>query len=188
MEYETNQPQASVWQRLKDSPRTVSALIIILVIAAAMYAFSGPDQQPEAGPAEGEEARMEETAAMRDEAVEAPAELTQDTLKSQSEALPEAEVSLESYTEAAQAGDGTTHLARRAATRYLADKPLSYAVTNEHRIYIEDYVQKKIGAARLEVGDERSIPFALIEEAVEAAGELSPAQLKNLSKYTSALK
>lgn len=182
MEYETNQPQASVWQRLKDSPRTVSALIIILVIAAAMYAFSGPDQQPEAGPAE-----EEETAEMGDEAVKTPAELTQETLKSQSEALPEVTVSLESYTEAAQAGDGTTHLARRAATRYLADKSLSYAVTNEHRIYIEDYVQKKIGAARLEVGDERSIPFALIEEAVNAAGQLTPRQFNNLSQYTYAL-
>ena len=37
-----------ILKRLKESPRTVSALIIILIVAAAIYAFSGDGDQSQA--------------------------------------------------------------------------------------------------------------------------------------------
>lgn len=194
MEYETNQSQSSLWQRLKDSPRTVSALIIILVIAAAIYAFSGPDQQPEAELAGGQDTEQEQptpaptmSVPPDEENIMTPSPVPRETLEAASESLPEAEQTGEGYVEKAEAGDGATHLARRAATRYLAERSASYNVTNEHRIYIEDYIQKKLGSPRLEIGESHTITFAMIEEAVNAAGQLTPGQLNNLSQYTYAL-
>lgn len=183
MEYETNQ-SSSLWQRLKDSPRTASALIIILVIAAAIYAFSGPTAPPQ-----GEQQTPAPTMSLpaSEENIMTPAPVARGTLEAAREGLPAAEETGEGYVEKAEPGDGATHLARAAATRYLAGRSVSYNVTNEHRIYIEDYIQKKLGSPRLEVGEAHTISFALLEEAVEAAGQLTPQELNNLSQYTYAL-
>lgn len=192
MEYETKQ-DSSWFSKLRESPRTVSALIIILVVAAAIYAFSGNNTEDIAEVTTPE--TPETTEAMEEpqgevaseETVMTPAPVTQETLRETAQAMPAATQTGEGYTEKAEAGDGLTHLARRAATRWLAEHTAGYTVTNEHRIYIEDYIQKKLGSGRLEIGQEQPISFGLIEEAVKAAGELKPQQLNNLSKYTAAL-
>ena len=102
--------------------------------------------------------------------------------------LPEARTTDSAYIEVAQKGDGLTHLARRAATRYLADHEAGYQVTNEHRIYIEDYVRKHMEKGHVALGAEKTISFDLVKQAVEAAGKLTPKQLNNLTQYTGALK
>lgn len=195
MEYEENGEQPGFWERLKESPRTVSALIIILIIAAGIYAFSGDEA---AVTQEGEEMMSEEEVAEEaDEETEelvaatptatlAPVDqqsLTEEVL----EELPQAEVTGEGYMETAQTGDGMTHLARRAAARWLSENQTDYQITNEHRIFIEDYVQKKMGSPRLGRDEQKTISFGLIEEAVTAAGQLNDRQLRNLSQYTHAL-
>jgi hypothetical protein len=120
--------------------------------------------------APGEEAAMEEVEEMAESAE-----------------IPEAERTSEGYVEVAQAGDGVTHLARRATTRWLTENQASYAVAAEHRIYIEDYIQNKIGTHGMEIGDTETVTFEMIEEAVAAAGELNEAQLQNLGQYTHVL-
>jgi hypothetical protein len=87
----------------------------------------------------------------------------------------------------AQPGEGYTHLARRAATQWLSENQTDFAVTDEHRIYIEDYIQNQLGTEGLEIGHSHTITYDMIREAVEAAQGLNEAQLKNLSQYTSAL-
>ncbi len=187
MEYESEK-QPGAWERLKESPRTVSALIIILVVAAAIYAFSGNDS---AGPAEESptpETQTEEASAPAGaeevSTAATPEPVAREVLTEQSEALPQVTTTAEGYVEAAEAGDGMTHLARRAATRWLTQNNPGYSVTNEHRIFIEDYIQKKMESPRLEVGENQTVSFGLIEEAVAAAGELTPRQLNNLTQYT----
>jgi hypothetical protein len=101
--------------------------------------------------------------------------------------LPQAQRTPEGFMEVAQAGDGYTHLARRAATRWLSENQAGYAVTDEHRIYIEDYIQNHLGTSGLEIGDSHTVTFELIREAVAEAGQLNETQLRNLSQYTSAL-
>jgi len=77
-----------------------------------------------------------------------------------------------------------THLARKAAGRHLeANKP-DFTVTNEHRVYIEDYIKDRIERMPVRVGDTRTISKELIREAVGASQKLSDAQLKNLQKYS----
>ena len=92
------------------------------------------------------------------------------------------------YVEVAQKGDGITHLARRATARYLSENTVDFTVTNEHRIYIEDYIKDHMQRTPTGIGAEKEISFDLIKDAVESAKTLNERQLKNLSKYTYALK
>lgn len=182
--------------RLRESPRTVSVLIIILIVAAAIYAFSdNQDQTPVADVEEvTEEAMIDEAdeggtgeemaGAIAEDTTQPPREVSPEVLAEQNRALPAGERTNEGYVETAQSGDGITHLARRAATRYIAEQETSYAVTNEHRIYIEDYIKDNLGKRGLALEEQVTIPLELMQEATTAAGELTPQQLHNLSQYT----
>ncbi len=89
------------------------------------------------------------------------------------------------YTQEAQRGEGLTHLARRALTDYMQEEEIH--LTSEERVYIEDYVQKRLPTQRadrwLDLGEEVEISRNLIEEAVSQAEMLTPAQINNLSQY-----
>jgi hypothetical protein len=197
--------------RIKESPRTVSALIIILIVAAAIYAFSGEPTQPGQELANTDQAAITDERGATDESgndgqetmvgdetdgnetttITPPATsvepIEKNQLQDMSRDLPVAERAGAAYVEKALAGDGITHLARRSTTRWLAENNAGYQITNEHRIYIEDYIQNKIGSDGLSIGEARTISFELISEVVKAAGELNDQQLRNLSHYTTAL-
>lgn len=200
---EFNQQDQSLIDRVKESPRTVSALIIILIVAAAVYAFSGKEQatsedvnteEPaQTTEAEGEEQAdtesTEEATAPTAEVSNAPVTttVTQEQLETKAKDMPAAAKTDNGYTETVQRGDGTTHLARRAATRWLSENQAGYTVTNEHRVYIEDYIRRRLeGGAK--IGEERTVAFDLIAEAVAKAGQLNERQLQNLTRYSGALK
>ncbi len=189
--------EGSFIDRIKESPRTVSALIIILIVAAAIYAFSGDNTTTPEGQTDQAAVTSTEPAADTDEtpAVEEDSEtnvtattpstpVTQDQIKAEAEKLAEPRQTDTAYVEVAQAGEGITHLSRRAATRYLAENQAGYEITNEHRIFIEDYIQNRIGTQGLSLGQEQPISFELIKEAVAAAQQLNSNQLQNLSQYT----
>ena len=187
----------SFMDRIKESPRTVSALIIILIVAAAIYAFSGEEPEgvevAEDGATEvaaevAGDAMIDETGAVAGESTsDEPKMVSKEELMEKTMELPEPTRTADGFQEVAQPGDGITHLARRASTRWLSENQAGYAVTNEHRIYIEDYIQNRIGSEGLALGETRTVGFGLIAEAVAAAGQLNDQQLRNLSQYTSAL-
>ncbi len=92
----------------------------------------------------------------------------------------------EDYRETARDGDGLTHLARRALTSHIEEEGLD--LSKEERIYIEDYIQKRLspektGLRFLEIGEEVEISRELIEDGVAKAQTLTPAQIDNLSQY-----
>ena len=199
----------SLVDRIKESPRTVSALIIILIVAAAIYAFSGEPQDgldladntaatdvttdeesdedavvAEEIDAEGE---MVTTDTPATTTAATPQPVSEEKLMEETKSLPEPTRTNEGYQEVAQAGDSVTKLARRAATRWLSENQAGYAVTNEHRIYIEDYIQNQLGSEGLALGEARTVSFDLIAQAVAAAGQLNDSQLRNLTQYTGVL-
>ena len=182
--------------RIKESPRTVSALIIILIVAAAIYAFSG--EEPEATElAEGniaeitteidDDAMVDEDGVIAGDTTAEPTAVSTADLMEETKELPEPTRTAEGFQEVAQPADGITHLARRSATRWLGENQAGFAVTNEHRIYIEDYIQNSMGSEGLALGETRTVTLDLIAEAVTAAGQLNDQQLRNLTQYTSAL-
>lgn len=196
-----NDENPNMIDRIKESPRTVSALIIILIVAAAIYAFSG-DQQNGVAPAadespaaaeqveegESDAATDAETATITPAPIQSPATpVTREQLAESARQLPEARRTESTYVEVAQAGDGITHLARRATTRWLSENQAGFDVTNEHRIYIEDYIQNRLGTQGMSLGQEMEVSFDLVKEAVAASQPLNEQQLRNLSRYTSAL-
>ena len=87
------------------------------------------------------------------------------------------------YEEVAEPGEGITHLARKALKEYLQEKGEGLNLTPEHKIYIEDYLQKKTGDYWLEVGQKLTFSEELIKEAIEKAQTLTEEQLQNLSQY-----
>jgi hypothetical protein len=186
--------EGSLIDRVKESPRTVSALIIILIVAAAIYAFSGEEDNQEAAMVDDEGIPVTEEGTAAETMQEREGQVAGDgmeegegTAMSEEVELPQARRTGEGYVEVAQAGDGYTHLARRAATKWLSENQADYAVTDEHRIYIEDYIQNQLGSSGLALGESQTITFDLIQEAVVAAGGLNDAQLQNLSQYTHVL-
>ena len=92
------------------------------------------------------------------------------------------------YTITANYGEGITHLARHALEKYLKDTNSGSELTKEHKIYIEDYLQNRIGSQKLEIGDQETFSENLIQEAISNANKLSPKSLENLSKYTKNIK
>jgi len=88
------------------------------------------------------------------------------------------------YLETAQTGEGITHLARRALKKYLQENPQDFEVTAEHKIYIEDYLAKKMGDRWLNLGEKVEFSEPLLKEAIEKAKDLTPAQLQNLTQFS----
>ena len=86
------------------------------------------------------------------------------------------------YEEVAEPGEGITHLARKALKEYLKEKR-GPNLTPEHKIFIEDYLQKKTGDYWLKVGQKLTFSEELIKEAIEKAQTLTQDQLQNLSQY-----
>jgi hypothetical protein len=181
--------EGGLMERIQESPRTVSALIIILIVAAAIYAFSGrqdPNATPDSTP-QVTEAGDEVTDETEDSEDATPTSTPADgaaTTKQPQKELPQARKTDSGYEEVAQPGDGVTHLARRATSRWLQENQAGYDVSKEHQIYIEDYIQKKMAKRSLTIGEQQTISFDLVKEAVDNAKNLSESQLKNLSHYT----
>jgi len=88
------------------------------------------------------------------------------------------------YEKTAQPGEGITHLARRALKTYLEEKGRDFNLTPEHKIYIEDYIQKKTGSGWLMLGETLTFSEELIVEAINKAQQLTPDQLENLKQYS----
>jgi hypothetical protein len=90
------------------------------------------------------------------------------------------------YKKTAQRGEGLTHLARKALASYIQEEGVELSA--EERVYVEDYVQKRIapektGLRFLDIGEEVEISVELLEEGVASAQELTPAQINNLTQY-----
>jgi hypothetical protein len=103
----------------------------------------------------------------------------------QGEASPETVLpEKKTYVETAGPGEGITHLARRALREYLSENSQSFSVTPEHKIYIEDYIAKKMGSGWLKLGEQLEISGGLIQSAINAAANLTPEQLDNLTQFS----
>lgn len=125
-----------------------------------------------------------------DDAEAATAEATSDTktempTRTVTMATEDKEVS-DAFVMAARAGDGKTHLARRALAGYLSKNSVD-GLTGAHKVYIEDYLQKAVGGSTgVVVGEEVRFSKDLIKQAIEHAQGLTEAQTANLQKYAAA--
>lgn len=89
-------------------------------------------------------------------------------------------------TEVAVKSEGVTHLARKAVKEYLGSTQQNLSA--EQKIYVEDYLKKKIGSRLLEVGEKVEFNIDFIKQGIEQAKGLNEKQIKNLSKYVPLVK
>jgi len=178
-------------ERLRNSPRTVSTIIVILIIAGAIFAFSdrkqtgvtpspestteAPEQSASAEPTKAAEAdKNGKVAAVKATPVPTP--------------LPQAKETAEAYTEVAAKGQSLTVLARIATKRYMDANEAYKGLNNEQRIYVEDYLRKNVVRQPVKVGGEVTFSKELIKKGIEASQKLTDAQQKNLQKYAQRVK
>jgi len=88
------------------------------------------------------------------------------------------------YEVTAASGDSLTTLARSAVKQYL-DANNDSSITKEHKIYIEDYLAKRMGNSnRLKVGEVKTFGENDIKSAIDAAKQLTPNQLEHLKIFS----
>ncbi|MEI7749534.1 MAG: hypothetical protein WCJ25_00865 [Candidatus Moraniibacteriota bacterium] len=88
------------------------------------------------------------------------------------------------FAETAKPGDGMTHLARRALAEYVGQHKDLSGLTAEQKVYIEDYLQKKVAhAGTVHVGSKVEFTKDLMDEAIGKAKGLNEAQLQNLKQF-----
>lgn len=215
---EAEEGSFSTW--LQENLRMLISIVIVVAIAAGIYAYSKRTQAPSIGPEEEQIAQEEETegkisilgeekqpSAESDQEKIAGEQTQQATPTEQQPASkqpatvpgeaakpaekpapekvitsPESQETEEAFIETAGKGDSTTVLARRALSHYLEKNPDS-SIIKEHRIYIEDYLRRRVENGLIHVGESRTFQKSMISEAIQKAKELNDQQLKNLSKY-----
>lgn len=91
-----------------------------------------------------------------------------------------------SIVQIAAKSEGITHLARRAVKEYLGSTQENLSA--EQKIYVEDYLKRKIGSRLLEVGEKIEFSTDLIKQGAEEAKGLNQKQIENLSKYVPLVK
>lgn len=193
----------------QENIRIIVSVLIVFLIASSIYSYSkrGEESVEIAEKNSDIEEILEDLSAIDTEDAEVSESATTDeagtemeegadTVVIQEEVAPTQEKTPEpqqaataqetenSFIESAQAGDGTTHLARRALAHYL-EKNADSTLTNEHKVYIEDYLRKKVGfQGNVYVGTSVEFSKSLIKEAIAASKNLNDSQLKNLQKYS----
>lgn len=174
---------------VQENLRIVTSVFIVAVIAFGIYSYSDrtipsddTDLQKIASSETAKEASSDAVTSEEAERLMAG----QDGTEEETTARPiEAGETETSFIEVAESGNGLTHLARAATTDYL-EKNADSSLTVEHRIYIEDYLRKKVShEGGVHVGTSVEFSKDLIQEAIGASKNLTPNQLENLKQYSS---
>ena len=203
-EKQENTAADTVKKWIRDNLRVIISVVIVVVIAGGIYSYSKRSEAPreaaetqtgdleqlieEENSLESEEAAAEKSGEETAPAEEKTAETkgTEEKIETEEEQVTSVATSKEtekSFIETAQKGEGVTHLARRALSDYL-EKNADSELTAEHKIYIEDYLRKKVSFnQRVFVGTTVEFSKDLVKEAITESKKLDAAQLENLHKY-----
>jgi hypothetical protein len=193
---------------LQDNIRIILSVLIVVAIAAGIYSYSKRTEVP-IGEEEiaidefmeeeedavtiigdDDEDQMEADEIAMDDSVtiseaEEDSKIDEVIINDQVEESQTAisEETDEAFIESAARGDSRTTLARKALRNYL-EKNNDSSLTAEHKIYIEDYLQKTVGhTSGVNVGTQISFSKTHIRDAIEKSKTLTESQLNNLTKY-----
>jgi hypothetical protein len=164
----------SFWTRYRD-------FIIAIVVLAAIFGFlvlrdRSQEREVQREPSVAEEQQGTTTA--------------QDSMAKDEESRDETRMEEDRITVTAARGDGYTHLARKALAEYLEqNQDQATKLTREHKIYIEDLLQKQVpNKQKLRVGSEHTFTVDEIEGAIDRAGDLTTRQLEHLKVFSAKVK
>jgi hypothetical protein len=177
---ENNEGEGNIQQWIQDNLRVIISIVIVLVIAGGIYSYSkrtdvstGKDDQKQVSEEVSEQGAISST-----DENSATAKTTTD------EKVAVSQETENSFIESAAKGEGSTHLARRALANYLEKNP-DTNLTPEHKIYIEDYLRKKVSkGSGIQIGTSLEFSKDLVQEAITKSKTLNEKQLQNLHKYS----
>ncbi len=177
---ENNEGEGNIQQWIQDNLRVIISIVIVLVIAGGIYSYSkrtdvstGKDDQKQVSEEISEQGAISST-----DENSATAKTTTD------EKVAVSQETENSFIESAAKGEGSTHLARRALANYLEKNP-DTNLTPEHKIYIEDYLRKKVSkGSGIQIGTSLEFSKDLVQEAITKSKTLNEKQLQNLHKYS----
>lgn len=179
---ESSADQAKAW--VQENLRIIVSVFIVAAIALGIYSYSQRTQLTADDTNTFLETKKSETSVNPTENKQ-----SQDTVKAEvkNNVVVTTELSREtetSFIEQAERGNGKTQLARRALANYL-EKNADSSLSAEHKVYIEDYLQKNVSNQGA-VTTKTSIDFSknLIKQAIEKSKTLNDRQLQNLKKYS----
>ncbi len=169
----------------KVNKESILSVVILIVIVAGIGIFVTLQDEVDEDMMEGKIHQEREEEVGKDEEVEVEdgEEVEKDEDVVEPEETEMVALSPGSYTTQVSSGEGRTHIARRALSNF-EETGAAGELTNEHRIYIEDYVQMRMDVSFVQEGDSITISGDLLEEAVEKAHELTDAELQNLKQYS----
>ena len=171
---------------LQDNLRVIISVAVVVAIAVGILSYSNRTDSPSITDESVSTEKTGDTSSV--DIVKESEQTKKDEGVSQKKTVsaPIAGESRETETafvETAGQGEGKTHLARRALANYLEKNPDS-SLTKEHKIYIEDYLRKKVGGKGVALGSSTEFSKDLIASAIESSKNLSDKQLNNLKKYS----
>lgn len=164
----------------------ISIVLILFLIVSGIYAFNRESNQTDKKDdsiekkveeikksEEGQEAEADEKTR--------PSQDQTDQDKPSSEKPSNGKQSDASLTVRAEAGDGVTHLARKAIAEY--SKQQNLTLSAEQKLYAETVLKNQYYQSQLQIG--QSIEFSLdsLDNTVKEAQNLSSQQIKSWSKY-----
>lgn len=174
---EINENEGNIQQWIQDNLRVIISIVIVLVIAGGIYSYSKRTESP----AINEDQKQVTEGTIENGIISSDKESS--TAIKTAEVAPSQETET-SFIESAAKGEGATHLARRALANYLEKNP-DADLTPEHKIYIEDYLRKKVGkGTSIRVGTSLEFSKDMIQEAITKSKTLNDKQLQNLHKYS----
>lgn len=177
---ESHTHERSNW--FQENLRIIVSIFIVAAIALGIYSYS---QRSENLSDEDIASLLETSGDEEDAMMDDESTMNEDTTVSKGTVVtPELSEEKEtSYVETAEAGDGTTHLARRALTHALEGNS-DWNLSAEQKVYVEDYLQKQVGGmADLAPGTKVEFSKEMINQAVENAKGLNETQLAHIRPY-----
>jgi hypothetical protein len=182
-------------KRTPQKKRIIGLILILLLLGLLIYLFQAGIIPKAEWLAKLEKSLLEEGLPVKEEpAKEEPEEgPTKEQLPAEKEEkeppqelveVPTIEEKENAYLLRAEKGEGITHLARRALRKYLLEEKIDFQPTPEHKIYIEDYIQNRLGERWLTLGEEMLISKDLIREAINSSQGLTEAELENLKQFS----
>ena len=191
MEEYTPETQEASTEDLKrwfqDNLRIVISIAIVGVIAGGIYSYSKRGETPIVADQSASKTATDTTAAASTDTTNPTTDTTAATDNSAKPAVSSASTSQEtetSFVETAEKGASMTVLARKATADYL-EKNQDSSLTNEHKIYIEDFLRKNVThTGGVHVGTSVEFSKELIQKAIAQSKTLNARQLQNLQKYS----
>ncbi|OGI35560.1 MAG: hypothetical protein A2259_00340 [Candidatus Moranbacteria bacterium RIFOXYA2_FULL_43_15] len=186
---------------LQENLRIVISVLIVVLIAGGIYSYSNRSVEvaqdsstgtekiftedsdgKQIAATETEKADDTDKSGQKQDTQDKTADTTKDTPSEKASPEATSQETENSFVETAVQGDGTTKMARRAAANYLEKNPDS-GLTAEHKIYVEDYMRKRVQSGNVKVGTSVEFSKSLIQEAIAKSKTLNDSQLKNLHQY-----